>query len=45
VAVGAAIGVTAAIIGSTVTALPPACVPVVVSGVICQQCGSAWYQP
>ena len=44
-AVGATVAVTSAIIGSTVYALPPACVPVMIGNVLYQQCGSAWYQP
>jgi hypothetical protein len=45
VAVGATVAVTSAIIGSTVYALPPACVPVVIGNAVYQQCGSVWYQP
>jgi hypothetical protein len=45
VAVGATVAVTSAIIGSTVYALPPACVPVVIGNVMYQQCGGVWYQP
>ena len=44
-AVGATVAVTTAIIGSTVNALPPACVPVQVGNILYQQCGSTWYQP
>ncbi len=44
-AVGATVAVTSAIIGSTVNALPPACVPVQVGNILYQQCGSTWYQP
>ena len=44
-AVGATVAVTAAIVGSTVNALPPACVPVQVGNILYQQCGSTWYQP
>jgi hypothetical protein len=36
---------TAAAIGSTASALPPACTPVVVNGLTYQECGSTWYQP
>ena len=25
--------------------LPPGCVPVNYGGIVCQQCGSAWYMP
>jgi hypothetical protein len=45
VAVGATVAVTAAVIGSMTTTLPPACRVVVVNGVGYQQCGSTWYQP
>jgi len=41
----AAVAITAAIIGSTVQTLPPACSMVVVNGITYQQCGSTWYQP
>lgn len=44
-AVGATVAMTSAIIGSTVNALPPACVPVQVGNMLYQQCGSTWYQP
>jgi hypothetical protein len=37
--------VTAAVIGSTVNTLPPACTVVMVNGMTYQQCGSVWYQP
>lgn len=37
--------VTAAIIGSRVYALPPACSAVYVNGFTYQHCGSTWYQP
>ncbi|WP_174980792.1 hypothetical protein [Pandoraea capi] len=39
------IGVSAAIIGSTVASLPPSCVGSVVNNVAYQRCGSTWYQP
>ncbi|WP_150685537.1 MULTISPECIES: hypothetical protein [Pandoraea] len=39
------IGVSAAIIGSTVASLPPSCVSTVVGTVAYQHCGSTWYQP
>jgi hypothetical protein len=44
-AVGAAVAVTSAVIGSLVPAPPPGCVPVNYGGMIYQQCGSTWYQP
>lgn len=37
--------VTAAVVGSTVNTLPPACTLVMVNGMTYQQCGSVWYQP
>jgi hypothetical protein len=37
--------VTAAVVGSVVSTLPPSCSSVVVNGIAYQQCGSAWYQP
>jgi hypothetical protein len=37
--------VTAAVIGSTVNTLPPACTVVMVNGMTYQQCGNVWYQP
>jgi hypothetical protein len=37
--------VTAGVVGSVVSTLPPSCTGVVVNGVAYQQCGSAWYQP
>jgi hypothetical protein len=37
--------VTAAVVGSVVYSLPPACSSVVVGNVAYQQCGSTWYQP
>jgi hypothetical protein len=37
--------VTAAVIGSTVHTLPPACSVVIVNGFTYQQCGTVWYQP
>lgn len=45
VAVGATVAVTAAVVGSMTTTLPPACSVVIVNGVTYQQCGSTWYQP
>ncbi len=44
-AVGAAVAVTSAVVGSTVQSVPPSCVPVNYGGMIYQQCGSTWYQP
>jgi len=37
--------VTAAVVGTRVTTLPPACSVVIVNGFAYQQCGSVWYQP
>ncbi len=37
--------VTAAVIGSRVNTLPPACSVVYVNGLTYQHCGSTWYQP
>jgi hypothetical protein len=45
VATMAAIGATAAIIGSMVNQPPSNCVPVNYGGMVYQQCGSTWYQP
>jgi len=44
---GAVVGaaVTAAVVGTRVTTLPPACSVVIVNGFAYQQCGSVWYQP
>ena len=44
-AVGAAVAVTSAAIGSMVQSVPSNCVPVSYGGMVYQQCGSAWYQP
>ena len=44
-AVGAAVAVTSAIIGSTVATVPPGCGPVNYGGMVYQQCGGTWYQP
>jgi hypothetical protein len=41
----AAIGMTAAAIGSIVYSVPPSCVTSVINGMTYQQCGSTWYQP
>jgi hypothetical protein len=45
VAAVAAVGATAAVIGSMVRTVPSNCVPVNYGGVVYQQCGSTWYQP
>ena len=45
VAVGAAVAVTSAVIGSMVNTVPANCVPVNYGGMVYQQCGSTWYQP
>jgi len=37
--------VTAAVVGSMVHTLPPACSSVVVGNVAYQQCGATWYRP
>jgi hypothetical protein len=37
--------VTAAVIGTRVYTLPPACTVVIINGLSYQQCGSTWYQP
>ena len=44
-AVGTAVAVTSAIVGSMVRSVPPSCVPVNYGGMVYQQCGSTWYQP
>ena len=44
-AVGTAVAVTSAVVGSIVRSVPPNCVPVNYGGVVYQQCGSTWYQP
>ena len=44
-AVGSAVAVTSAIVGSMVRSVPPSCVPVNYGGMVYQQCGSTWYQP
>ncbi|WP_199272306.1 DUF6515 family protein [Paraburkholderia acidisoli] len=38
-------GVTAAVVGSMVATLPPACSAVMIGGVTYEQCGATWYQP
>ncbi len=45
VAVGAAVAVTSAVIGSMVATVPPGCVPVNYGGMVYQQCGGTWYHP
>jgi hypothetical protein len=45
VGVAAAAAVTAAVVGSIVYSLPPACSAVVVNGMTYQNCGGTWYQP
>jgi hypothetical protein len=45
VGVAAAATVTAAVIGSIVYSLPPACSMVVVNGISYQNCSGTWYQP
>ncbi len=37
--------VTAAVVGSMVHTLPPACSVVIVNGFTYEQCGTVWYQP
>ena len=44
-AVGAAVAVTSAVVGSMVRTVPPGCVPVNYGGMVYQQCGGTWYQP
>ena len=44
-AVGTAVAVTSAVVGSMVRSVPPNCVPVNYGGMVYQQCGSTWYQP
>ena len=44
-AVGAAVAVTSAVIGSLVSTPPANCVPVNYGGMVYQQCGGTWYQP
>ena len=44
-AVGAAVAVTSAVVGSMVQRVPPSCVPINYGGMIYQQCGSTWYMP
>ena len=44
-AVGTAVAVTSAIVGSMVRTVPAGCMPVNYGGVVYQQCGGTWYQP
>ena len=44
-AVGAAVAVTSAVIGSIIYTLPTGCVTVMRVGVAYRQCGNTWYQP
>ena len=44
-AVGTAVAVTSAVVGSLVRSVPPSCVPVNYGGMVYQQCGGTWYQP
>ena len=44
-AVGAAVAVTSAVVGSMVATVPAGCVPVNYGGIVYQQCGGTWYQP
>jgi len=44
-AVGAAVAVTSAVVGSMVRSAPPGCVPVNYGGMAYQQCGGTWYAP
>ena len=44
-AVGAAVAVTSAAIGSMVYSVPANCVPVNYGGAVYQQCGGTWYAP
>ena len=45
VVVGAAVGATAAAVGSMVSTVPPSCVPINYGGMLYQQCGGTWYAP
>jgi hypothetical protein len=45
VGVAAAATITAAVVGSIVYSLPPACSMAVVGGITYQNCGGTWYQP
>ncbi|WP_322091846.1 DUF6515 family protein [Paraburkholderia bannensis] len=45
VAAAVTVGITAAVVGSMVATLPPACTTVVVGGATYEQCGETWYQP
>jgi hypothetical protein len=41
----AAVAMTAVVVGSIVSSLPPDCTTVVVNGFSYRQCGNTWYQP
>ena len=41
----AAVGGTAAVVGSVVASVPPSCTTTMVGNVAYQQCGSTWYRP
>ena len=46
VAIGAAVVVTAAVVGSIVYSLPPSgCTTVIRNGIHYSQCGTVWYEP
>jgi len=44
-AVATTAAVTAAVVGTRVTVLPPSCTTVIANGVTYSQCGGAYYQP
>ena len=44
-AVGTAVAVTSAVIGSMVNTVPASCMPVNYGGAVYQQCGGTWYAP
>jgi len=44
-AVGTAVALTSAVVGSIVRSLPPNCQTLVVNGISYSQCGGTWYQP
>jgi hypothetical protein len=44
-AIATTAAVTAAVVGSSVSTLPPACSVVDVNGMAYQNCGGTWYQP
>ena len=45
VAVGAAVAITAAVVGSIVNTLPSGCTTVIQNGISYSQCGNVWYEP